>query len=187
MPVPAVTSVLARAVTRGVAAAADRVLRSRPLVRAPLLLYRAGLGAVMGSRMLMLEHTGRRTGRTRQVVLEVVGRPGPGRYVVVSGFGDRAQWYRNVCADPRVRVSVAGLRSVPATGRVLDAVEAGHALDGYVRANPGMWAWFRPVVERTLGRALDGAAAPPPMVELGLDPPGDGRGSRRPGLRRAGR
>lgn len=153
-----------------VAAAAERVLRSRPLTRAPLLLYRAGLGAVLGSRMLMLEHTGRRSGQVRQVVLEVVGRPGPDRYAVVSGFGERAQWFRNVRADPRVRVSVARRRSAPARARVLTTAEAGRVLDGYAAAHPAAWARFRPVVERTLGRAVD-AASPPPTVELTLDPP----------------
>jgi deazaflavin-dependent oxidoreductase (nitroreductase family) len=158
------------AVKNAVAAMGERVLRSRPLTRAPLLLYRAGLGAVLGSRMLMLEHVGRRSGATRQVVLEVVGRPGPGRYVVVSGFGDRAQWFRNVRAEPRVRVSVARHRSVPATAREVDPADARRILDGYVEANRGLWSWFGPVVERTLGRPLDDAAPPPPMVEFTLDP-----------------
>lgn len=36
-----------------------RSLRTRWLVRAPIWLCRAGLGAVLGSRSLMLEHTGR--------------------------------------------------------------------------------------------------------------------------------
>lgn len=162
MPVPDVPG--------AVVAAAERVLRSRRLTRAPLLLYRAGLGVVLGSRMLMLEHTGRRSGQTRQVVLEVVGRPGPGSYAVVSGFGERAQWYRNVCADPRVRVSVARRRSVPAVARVLTAAEAGDVLDHYSLAHPMGWERFRPVLERTLGRPVD-AASPPPTVELTLDPP----------------
>ncbi|MET8156751.1 hypothetical protein ABZT47_10295 [Sphaerisporangium sp. NPDC005289] len=39
-----------------------RVLRTRRLVRAPIWLYRAGLGILFGSRLLMLEHIGRTTG-----------------------------------------------------------------------------------------------------------------------------
>lgn len=168
MRIPVAIHAVTHAATRAVATAGARVLRSRPLVRAPLLLYRAGLGSVLGSRMLMLEHTGRRSGLRREAVLEVVGRPGPGRYVVVAGFGDRAQWFLNVRADPRVRVSVARLRSVPATARVLDTREAARVLDRYVAANRRLWRWFGPVVERTLGRPVDGAG-PPPMVELALD------------------
>ena len=32
--------------------------------------------------------------------LEVVGRPTPDTLVVASGFGERAQWYRNLQAHP---------------------------------------------------------------------------------------
>jgi hypothetical protein len=46
-------------------------------VRAPVWLYRARLGFVFGSRLLMLEHTGRKTGIRRYVVLETVDHPGP--------------------------------------------------------------------------------------------------------------
>lgn len=81
------------------AAMAARLLRARWLVRAPIWLYRGRLGIVFGSRLLMLEHTGRTSGARRYAVLEVIDRPSPGRYVVSSGFGARAQWFRNVQAN----------------------------------------------------------------------------------------
>lgn len=46
---------------------------------------------MFGPRLLMLEHTGRKTGILRYVVLEAVDHPDPGTYVVAAGFGDRAQ------------------------------------------------------------------------------------------------
>ncbi|GEL26173.1 hypothetical protein PSU4_51270 [Pseudonocardia sulfidoxydans NBRC 16205] len=156
-----------RNLSRAVASAGERILRSRPLVRAPILVYHAGLGRLFGSRLLLLEHTGRRTGLAREVVLEVVDRPGPGRYVVVSGFDARAQWLRNVTVQPQVRVSVGRRTSAPATARVLPTEEAGRVLTGYANGRRGWWTWFRPVVERTLGRPVD-AASPPPTVELVL-------------------
>lgn len=104
----------------------------------------------------------------RDVVLEVVARPAADRYVVVSGFGDRAQWYRNVLADPRVRVSVGRRSRAPATARVLPVGEAGAVIAGYVEQRPRAWAWFGPVVGRTLGRPVGASAPPPPMVELRL-------------------
>ena len=113
-----------------------RILRNRTLVRAPILLYRAGLGFLLGSRMLMLEHTGRVSGAAREVVLEVTDRPGPGRYVVVSGFGERAQWYRNVLARPAVRVSVGRRRSVPATATPLPREQAAALFAAYPRRHP---------------------------------------------------
>ncbi|HTM84573.1 MAG TPA: nitroreductase family deazaflavin-dependent oxidoreductase, partial [Mycobacterium sp.] len=39
-------------------------------MRAPIWLYRARLGALLGSRLLMLEHRGRTSGARRYVVLE---------------------------------------------------------------------------------------------------------------------
>lgn len=60
----------------------------RTLFRAPILLYRLGLGGLLGSRFTLLTHTGRSSGRPRQVVLEVVGRhQASGGYLVASGFG----------------------------------------------------------------------------------------------------
>ena len=52
-----------------------RLLRSRRLMRAPIWIYRARAGAIFGSRILMLEHTGRKSGLPRYAVLEVVDHP----------------------------------------------------------------------------------------------------------------
>ncbi|MGY2060417.1 nitroreductase family deazaflavin-dependent oxidoreductase, partial [Nocardia gipuzkoensis] len=113
-----------------------RALRTRWVVRAPIRLYRAGFGFLFGSRMLMLGHTGRRSGLPRFVVLEVVDHPAPDDYIIVSGLGDTAQWYRNVLANPRVRVWVRARRAVPATATPLSAAESAAALDRYSREHP---------------------------------------------------
>lgn len=141
---------------------AVRALRTRWLVRAPLLLYRAGLGVLLGERFLMLEHVGRSSGLVRRVVLEVVDRPAPGVYVVVSGLGPGSQWYRNVRAEPRVRVSCGRRRGVPARAVLLDEAGAERALAGYRAAHPR--AYDR------LGRVLEAAQGVPlrslPAVRL---------------------
>jgi deazaflavin-dependent oxidoreductase (nitroreductase family) len=94
-----------------------RLLGVRWLVRAPIVLYRARLGFLFGSRLLLLEHIGRKSGARRYALLEVVGHSRPGTYMVASGFGARAQWYRNIQVNPRVRVSVGSHKPVPATAR----------------------------------------------------------------------
>ena len=52
----------------------------RALFRAPIWLYRLGLGGLLGGRFLLLTHTGRTSGRPRQVVSwrssAVTSRPG---------------------------------------------------------------------------------------------------------------
>lgn len=74
----------------------------RALFRAPLVLWRLGLGRLVGRSILVLSTVGRRSGRCRPTVLEysVVGD----RTYVASGWGLKPDWCRNILADPRVTV-----------------------------------------------------------------------------------
>ncbi len=145
---------------------AATLLRTRWLVRAPVWLYRARLGAVLGRRLLMLQHTGRTSGLPRYVVLEVVDHPTPDRWIVVSGFGERAQWYRNVRHDPQVRLYVGSRRPVPAVATRLDPDDGGQVLERYADEHPQAWSRLRPVLERTLGRPVSQDASDLPVVAL---------------------
>lgn len=146
---------------------AARALRTRWLVRAPIHAYRAGLGFLFGQRLLMLEHRGRKSGRMRQVVLEVVAHPSEDRYVVVAGFGERAQWLRNVRADSQVRVSVGRRRGNPAVATELDRVEADAFLADYAQEHPDAWDRLRETMEQGLG--TDIATLPVVALDLGRD------------------
>lgn len=99
--------------------AGAELLRSRWFVRLPIPAFRHGLGWVFGSRILMLQMRGRRSGKPRYVVVERVMRPDPDTIYIVSGFGDHSQWYRNLQADPDVLVSIGRIRSRPATAHLL--------------------------------------------------------------------
>ncbi|MCK0117590.1 deazaflavin-dependent oxidoreductase (nitroreductase family) [Isoptericola sp. CG 20/1183] len=125
---------------------AARLLHTRALVRAPIWLYRAGLGFLLGDRLLLMQHRGRVSGQARSVVLEVADRPAPDRLVVVSGMGPTAQWYRNVLAEPRVLVSVGTRRDVRALAHALSPAEAAATLEAYARDRPRPWAALRPVL-----------------------------------------
>jgi deazaflavin-dependent oxidoreductase (nitroreductase family) len=144
---------------------AARALQTRALVRAPITLYRHGLGWVLGRRVLMLEHTGRRSGQARFVCLEVVDRPAPERAVIVSGFGDRADWYQNLLADHACFVSVGRLRRIPGQARFMTSAEASATLDRYQHAHPGAWDRLRQAIEKAVGHPVGQL----PMVELLLD------------------
>lgn len=157
-------------ITTAVASAGAALLRQRWFARAPIWLYRARLGAVFGSRLLMLEHTGRTTGARRYVTLEVVSRPAPDRYVVVSGFGTRAQWFRNVRANPRVRVYLGSRRPRAAVARILASEESAAALSDYASSHPRAWRTLRPVLETTLGARIDSETTTLPLVALELEP-----------------
>lgn len=163
------TSRIAHTVARTVASRAAGLLRVRRLVRAPIWLYRARLGFLFGARLLMLEHTGRSSGVRRYVVLEVIARPAPGRYIVVSGFGGRAQWFRNVRANPHVRVYLGGHPPVPATAHMLTREQSAAALAAYADAHPRAWRALKPVFETTLGAAIGEQETTLPLVAFDLD------------------
>jgi deazaflavin-dependent oxidoreductase (nitroreductase family) len=87
----------------------------------PVHLWRLGLGPIIGRFSVLISHTGRKTGLTRRTMTElhVVN----GKKYAPSGFGRRAQWYRNIEADPRVTIqTAAGAESVIAR-RVTDGDE----------------------------------------------------------------
>ncbi len=142
-----------------------KVLTTRSLVRAPITLYRHGFGWLFGPRMLMLQHTGRTSGQPRYVCLEAVERPRADRLVVVSGFGATAQWYRNLLADPRCRVSSGRDRDVAAMARPMGEAESNEVLVRYARNHPAAWRRLRGGIEKAVGHPVEGL----PMVELTLE------------------
>ncbi len=125
---------------------ASRLLHTRWFVRAPIVLFRSGLGFLAGGRLLLLGHRGRSTGEARYVVLEVTDRPAPGSWVVVAGLGPRSQWYRNVVADPRVLVWVGRRRHVRSTARTLPPDDGARLLDEYASRYARGWAVLEPVL-----------------------------------------
>ncbi|NOY98649.1 MAG: nitroreductase family deazaflavin-dependent oxidoreductase [Chloroflexi bacterium] len=130
-------------------------VRERPLLRAfmrfPIYLYRARLGWLMGNRFLMLNHTGRKSGLPRYVVLEVVAHDeASGTYYVVSGWGKKADWYRNVLKTPSVTVQVKN-RRFDALAETLPEEEGVERLWSYAQKYP---AAFRELVRVMLGERL---------------------------------
>lgn len=139
-----------------------RALQTRWFVRAPIWIYRAGLGFLFGSRLLMLQHIGRCSGARRFVVLEVVDRPAENEYVVVSGFGAKAQWYRNIRANAAVRISTGTTRMAPAIATPMSDQDAATALAHYVRDHPKAWDTLRATIEQATGTPVQNL----PMVRL---------------------
>lgn len=144
----------------------------RALARAPVSLFRAGYGFLFSHRLLMIEHTGRRSGLPRHVVLEVVRRLPGDRYVVPSGTRSGADWYRNVRSDPHVRIWVARYRGIPAIARTLDPAEARDHLVAYRDEHRLTWAMLRRLLARLTGmtgRSDEELFVAIPLVELRPD------------------
>lgn len=141
-----------------------RTPTQRALARAPIRLYRLGLGGLLGQRFVLLTHTGRHSGKPRQVVLEVVGRyEESDGYLIASGYGTRSQWFRNILADRAVHFQV-GWRHYDGWAQPLPAAESGRRLAEYARSRPRTAA----ALMRTIGQDVDGSDAG--YERVGSDP-----------------
>ncbi|MFK4547817.1 deazaflavin-dependent oxidoreductase (nitroreductase family) [Streptomyces tendae] len=108
----------------------------RKAARAPALLFRVGLGPLLGRRLLLLHHTGRVSGLDRRVVLEVVAHePESPAWTVASGFGPRADWYRNLRAQPKT-VLQFGNRHHAVTARFLGPEDGAAIMEEYGARHP---------------------------------------------------
>ena len=145
-------------------------LRDRPprgpfafVLRLPIALYRVKLGWLLGSRFLMLRHRGRRSGIARSTVLEVIHRDrAAGAYYVAAAWAERAQWYRNVIANPRVGVTI-GRSSFNGIATVLGGDDGRRVLDEYRRKHGAAMRGL----QRLLGYAtFDELVASTPVVEI---------------------
>jgi deazaflavin-dependent oxidoreductase (nitroreductase family) len=104
----------------------------------PIHLYRCNLGWLLGHRFLLLIHRGRRTSRLRQTVLEVIHYdPCSQESIVISAWGEQADWYRNLKESLAVEVRTGRKRYAPAQ-RFISPQEAYDVLTDYERRNP--WA-----------------------------------------------
>jgi deazaflavin-dependent oxidoreductase (nitroreductase family) len=83
----------------------------RLALRLPIWLYRARLGWLLGDRFLLLTHIGRKSGLPRQAALEVVRHDrATDTYIIASGWGEKADWYRNIRHTPAVTIASGGRR-----------------------------------------------------------------------------
>jgi deazaflavin-dependent oxidoreductase (nitroreductase family) len=125
----------------------------RLLMRAPILLYEAGLGLILGGRFLMLTHTGRNSGRPKRVVVEVIkSEPERDIYYIGSGWGEKANWLLNIEKTPEVRVQT-GKKIFNAFATRVSFDEASEVVLDYAKRNPKA---FRVLAGRIIaGRDLD--------------------------------
>jgi deazaflavin-dependent oxidoreductase (nitroreductase family) len=134
-----------------------RWLRSRPsgtlrlAFRLPIYLYRLNLGWLLGHRGLLLIHQGRKSGLLRETVLEVIRYdPATKESVVLSGWGEKADWYRNIKVTPAMEVRTGGERYVP-EHRFLAPQENHTEIIDYERRHPLAVRIFAQVFAYPLG------------------------------------
>ena len=127
---------------------------TRFLFRIPIHLYRRRLGWLFGSRLLLLNHIGRVSGKPRQAILEVAEHD-DNRYVVASGWGPTAAWYQNVVHAPDVTIQV-GRRTLAVRAVTLNEDEGADIFARYAVRHRTLAKYLLP---RLMGLSVDGSEA----------------------------
>jgi deazaflavin-dependent oxidoreductase (nitroreductase family) len=105
-------------------------------LRLPIWLYRMKLGWLLGNRFLILTHTGRKSGLPHETVIEVVKHDKEAdTYYVLSGWGERADWYQNIQKTPSVAIRVSG-REIQARAEFVPLAKAPEIMETYARDHP---------------------------------------------------
>lgn len=108
---------------------------------------------MLGKRVLAVTHRGRKSGREFRTILEAMSFDREtGESVVASAYGPGADWYRNIRAEPALRVTTGRLDYVPQQ-RFLTADEARAAAERFCREHP-FEARLVPRVLPSIGAAL---------------------------------
>jgi len=74
------------------------------LYRLPILLYRLGLGPLIGKYILILSTYGRKTGKVHHTPVEYYQHKD--KIYVMSGFAEKPDWYRNLQENPQAGLNI---------------------------------------------------------------------------------
>lgn len=118
-------------------------LIARAIFRIPLPLYQHGLGWVFRHSFLLLDHRGRRSGHVYHAALKVLTYdPATQEAIVVSAWGDKTDWIRNIQAAPALKVTIARESYIPIQHFLSDA-EAFDVVWGFQFLHPWQYRLFR--------------------------------------------
>ncbi len=105
------------------------------LFKSPLLLYRLGLGFIVGQLFMVITTTGRKSGQPRRTAIEF--HEFKGRKYVFSNWGTKTDWYRNIEANPHITIQTwQGAESVLAR-KIISELELAEAFE-FAMSNPSM-------------------------------------------------
>jgi len=110
------------------------------LYKSPILLYRLGLGFLIGRLFMIMTTIGRKSGQPRHTAIEF--HEFEGCPTVMSGWGTRTDWYRNLQANPLATVQTwRGAQSVRA--RRITAEDELARVFRWAQSNPTMQAMMK--------------------------------------------
>jgi deazaflavin-dependent oxidoreductase (nitroreductase family) len=106
-----------------------------PILKLPLLLYRAGLGWLLGHRFMLLTHIGRRSGKVRQTVLAVLDFDSKTREIMTVSAWSASDWYKNIQSVPALQVQTGFTRYAPVQ-HSLSSEEIATLFENYCHKHP---------------------------------------------------
>ena len=109
-----------------------RLLRFLP----PRIAYSLGLGSLVGSFVLLLKTTGRKSGLPRVTPLQYDEIDGI--IYVGSARGVKADWYRNLAEDPNVEVTVGTRKFKGYADLISESVQIADFLELRLKLHPKM-------------------------------------------------
>ena len=138
-------------------------------LRCPIGLYRVRLDWLLGHRFALVTHRGRRSGRVRRTVVELVRyEPATKECIVAFGRGARSDWYRDLRSHPALLIESGHDRYVTER-RFLAPEEVVAELRDDARRHPNAARLIGRCLGVALGEsqaALSTLAAALPMVSL---------------------
>ncbi len=119
----------------------------RLALRMPLTLFQLGLGDLLYMlRLMILTTRGRKSGQPRHIAIEF-RRHGSTIYII-SGWGERPNWYQNLLTDPLVTIQLGRHTISALADPVTDPAEALRAVNLFRRDAPARY-------DAVLGRLVD--------------------------------
>jgi deazaflavin-dependent oxidoreductase (nitroreductase family) len=100
----------------------------------PRLAYSVGLGSIAGRAVLLLTTVGRRSGLPR--VTPLLYDEMDGIIYVGSARGEKADWYRNLQANPNVEVQVGSRRLRACAYPITDPLQIASFLEKRLKLHP---------------------------------------------------
>ena len=107
--------------------------------KVPVWIYKMGFTGwerAVGAQWMLITTVGRKSGKPRDAMVDVMDYDKvTDTYYVEAAYGSRADWYRNIQANPRFEAQV-GRRKFHATATPLSNEDAGELMVKFFRAKP---------------------------------------------------
>jgi len=108
-------------------------------LKIPLFMHKIGFGGwerLMGAEWMLLATTGRKTGKRRETMVDVMDYDKTtDTYYIEAAYGSHADWYKNIKSHPDFEAQV-GRRKFKARASELDPKDTGEMLVQFYRRKP---------------------------------------------------